>query len=64
VLDGGSGLNRAAARRSARELDRVVVLPEPGNAGGRKGPDFCALAYNLGNFMLTLAMPAEWSRGR
>ena len=29
--------------RSARESDRVIVLPKPGNAGGGKDPDFwCA----------------------
>jgi hypothetical protein len=40
VLDGGSGLNGAVGRRSARESDRVVVPSKPGNAGGGKRPDF------------------------
>ena len=40
VLDGGSGLNVAARRRSAWASDRVVVPSKPGNAGGGKRPDF------------------------
>ena len=47
VLDGGSGLNGAARRRSVRESDRVVVPPKPGNAGGGKDPDFwCVFEAN------------------
>ena len=38
--DGGSALNDAVRRRSARESDRVVVPWKPGNAGGGKDPDF------------------------
>ena len=38
--DEGSGLNGAAAHRSTRKSDRVVVPPKPGNAGGGKDPDF------------------------
>jgi hypothetical protein len=39
----GSGLNGADRRRSRWESDRVIVLLNPGNAGGGKAPDFwCA----------------------
>jgi hypothetical protein len=70
VIGGDPCLTGVAASSALRGAGRCgswtgsVVLPEPGNAGGRKGPDFCALAYNLGNFMPTLAMPARaepWS---
>ena len=43
----GSGLHGAARHRPARESDRVIVPPKPGNAGGGKDPDFwCVFEAN------------------
>jgi hypothetical protein len=39
-LGEGSGLNDAYRRRHRWGSDRVIVLLNPGNAGGGKAPDF------------------------